>query len=165
MWEYQRIKFEVASCQTILPKKEEVMSGTQNASRALSTREEKLVFIGDVEKFVKHYTFHYQPKANCPLPPICVREIFLFCLAEHVWLKEVFPRLNYEGTNMGDVKKVYMSYGQLAKRFKMHSIKQKKFTLSVIPRRLFHASNLVSICRDIREKAKEYFIAKKMIIE
>jgi len=163
MSEYQRIKFDVATCPTILPKKE-IFSGTPNAARALSTKEDKLTFIGDVEKFVKYYTNNEQGNAYCPMPAICVREVFLFCLAEHVWLSEVFPNLKYDATDMPSVKKVYMSFGQLAKRFRMISERQKNHGMR-IPKRLMHGSNLFGICKDIREKAEGYFISKKMIID
>jgi hypothetical protein len=161
---YQFLKFDVATCPTILPKKDFFYGDMPHSKKSQSSREERLAFIADVERFVYHYANNQ--KCHVPLPIDCVYEVFYFELAEHVWLHMVFPNLKYTAGDMDRIREKYLTYGQLARRFRIKASRASTSDLNKrVPKRLTYRQHLRAVCQDIRREAWRYFEEKGLIIK
>jgi len=132
--EYQTVKAGLGSMPTILPKKNGDFQKTYNKLMSRGIKEDKLIFVVDVEMFIVEY--HKTQHGYLPIPLDCLEKIFQF----------ICP---YSET----------TYGQLARQFKLR-IKHGEN----LPRRLKHRGNLHGIVVDIRNKAEQYFIQRGVII-
>lgn len=130
---YEYIKLHLRGIRTFQPGQSFTVKSAHNILISQSSREEKLCFIGDVEKFVDQY--HKMQPGYVPVPLDCLRTIFTF-------------RFCYTLSE-------FRSLGDLA----LYFYKRIKRGES-LPLRLKYKLYIADIIDDMKEKAEPYFIAK-----
>jgi hypothetical protein len=110
-----------------------IVKSAHNILISKSSREEKLCFIGDVEKFVDQY-YEMQP-GYVPVPLDCLRTIFTFRFCYHL----------SEFESLGDLTLYFCKRIKRGER---------------LPLRLKYKPHIADIIDDMKEKAEPYFIAK-----
>lgn len=136
---YKYIKYRVVSSGTIMPRKVDfqVVKRYSNIIKK-GSMEDKFIFIGDVEKYIKHYHDNHQDSKYVKIPLDCLYAI---------WATYYYPDL-YK----------YKTLGHLASSFKNRIKKGEP-----LPRRLRYRPNLSTIARDLAENSESYFITKGYI--
>lgn len=137
---YQEVKLSLPSATATWPRKDKQFEKQNPGKQTQSLREDKLVFVIDVEKFIKY--FHGEQRGYFLIPIDCVELIFylaMYC----------------------DDLTVHNTYGRLVRHFKIRMRNGEK----KIPRRLQNKGNLHVIAKDMRVKAEEYYRKKRLIAD
>ena len=134
---YEYIKLHLRGIRTFQPGHSFTVKSAHNILISQSIREEKLCFIGDVEKFVDQY-YKIQPEW-VPVPLDCLRTIFTFRFCHTL--------------------SAFRSLGHLALYFYKRIRKGER-----LPLRLKYKAHIGDIIDDMKEKAETYFIAKGYLL-
>ena len=134
---YEYIKLHLRGIRTFQPGHSFTVKSAHNILISQSIREEKLCFIGDVEKFVDQY-YKIQPEW-VPVPLDCLRTIFTFRFCHTL--------------------SAFRSLGHLALYFYKRIKRGER-----LPLRLKYKAHIADIIDDMKEKAETYFIAKGYLL-
>ena len=135
---YREMKLSLSSPPTILPRKDKQFEKQNSGIKTQSLREDKLVFVIDVEKFIKY--FHGEQRGYFLIPVDCIELIF------------------YLAMYCNDLT-VHDTYGKLVRHFKIRIGNGE----GKIPRRLQNKGNLHVIAKDMRVKAEKYYRERGLI--
>lgn len=139
---YQFIKLDLEGKQTILPKKDyETNNSNGSAVKTQSSREEKLCFVADVEKYIEHYDYLQMSKKKVfRIPKDLLLQIFL--------LKFCPETSKYNG-----YRHMALCVRQKIERGEIE-----------IPARLRNHNNIFREAENLREGMEEYFEMIGMLI-